>query len=158
MSERELNKKWVKGQLKDFTYSEELIDKILDLLSEEYKNGLHQGWFDKQMDTIQLQEENKELKEDYNKVVHEATEFESKVYELKDEIKHLEAKLLAVQQQFDMAVSLGNKKQHIIDELERHLEEEVNDWKDVEDTMTRGMVQEDRNILKMIQELRGKNE
>lgn len=54
MSERELNKKWLKEQLKDFTCSEELIDKILDLLSEQYKEGLHQGWFDKQMDIAQV--------------------------------------------------------------------------------------------------------
>lgn len=34
----------------------------------------------------ELREEIKELSEDYNKVVHEATEFESKVYELQDRI------------------------------------------------------------------------
>ena len=33
-----------------------------------------------------LQQENQQLKEDYNKVVHEATEFESKVYELQQRI------------------------------------------------------------------------
>lgn len=33
-----------------------------------------------------LRVENKELREDYNKEVHEATEFESKVYELQDRI------------------------------------------------------------------------
>lgn len=31
-------------------------------------------------------QENKQLKEDYNKVVHEATAFESKVYELEERI------------------------------------------------------------------------
>ena len=30
--------------------------------------------------------ENQQLKEDYNKVVHEATEFESRIYELEDKI------------------------------------------------------------------------
>ena len=35
---------------------------------------------------INLQQENQQLKEDYNKVVHEATEFESRVYELEDKI------------------------------------------------------------------------
>ena len=34
----------------------------------------------------ELQEEREQLKEDYNKVVHEATEFESKVYELEEVI------------------------------------------------------------------------
>ena len=33
-----------------------------------------------------LLDENEQLKNDYNKVVHEATEFESKVYELQDRI------------------------------------------------------------------------
>lgn len=54
MTERELNRKWLKEQLKDFAYSEGLLDKVLDLLSEEYRNGLQQGWFDKQMDILQV--------------------------------------------------------------------------------------------------------
>ena len=37
-------------------------------------------------DYEKLQQENQQLKEDYNKVVHEATEFESSVYELKERI------------------------------------------------------------------------
>lgn len=35
----------------------------------------------------QLISENKKLKNDYNKLVHEATEFESKVYQLQEENK-----------------------------------------------------------------------
>ena len=34
----------------------------------------------------ELLQENQQLKEDYNKVVHEVTEFESKVYELEEVI------------------------------------------------------------------------
>ncbi len=37
----------------------------------------------------ELQQENKQLKEDYNKVVHEATAFESKVYELEERINKI---------------------------------------------------------------------
>lgn len=35
----------------------------------------------------ELRQENQQLKEDYNKVVHESTEFESKVYELEERLK-----------------------------------------------------------------------
>ena len=38
---------------------------------------------------IMLLEENEKLKQDYNKVVHESTEFESKVYELEQENQQL---------------------------------------------------------------------
>lgn len=70
MSERELNRKWLKEQLKDFVYpdEEELENKILDLLSEEYKNGLHQGWFDKYMDIHQKNVEINFLRERENKL------------------------------------------------------------------------------------------
>lgn len=35
----------------------------------------------------ELESENKQLKEDYNKAVHNSTEFESEVYELKEQLK-----------------------------------------------------------------------
>ena len=35
---------------------------------------------------LELQQENTKLKEEYNKVVHESTEFESKVYDLQQRI------------------------------------------------------------------------
>lgn len=68
MSERELNRKWLKEQLKDFTYSNDFLEKILDLLSEEYKNGLQQGLFDKNMDMINMMEELNFLRERENKL------------------------------------------------------------------------------------------
>ena len=67
MSERELNKRWLKGQLK-LAYSEEDSDIILDLLSEEYRNGLHQGWFDREMDMLNVMRELKFLRERENKL------------------------------------------------------------------------------------------
>lgn len=68
MSERELNKKWLKEQLKEFAYSNDFLEKILDLLSEEYKNGLHQGWFDREMDMHQMNIELNFLRERENKL------------------------------------------------------------------------------------------
>lgn len=47
MSEEELNKKWLKDELKEFSYSNEFFDKILDLLSKQYINGLEQSRFEK---------------------------------------------------------------------------------------------------------------
>ena len=68
MSERELNGKWLQEQLKDFTYSNDFLEKILDLLSEEYKNGLQQGLFDKNMDMLNMMEELNFLRERENKL------------------------------------------------------------------------------------------
>lgn len=42
-----------------------------------------------ELQIVKLQQENKQLKEDYNKVVHETTAFESKVYELEKDIKNI---------------------------------------------------------------------
>lgn len=63
MSERELNKKWLKEQLKEFAYSNDFLEKILDLLSEEYRNGLQQGWFDREMDMLNIMGELKFLRQ-----------------------------------------------------------------------------------------------
>lgn len=54
MSEEELNKKWLKEQLKEFAYAESFFDKILELCSEQYRNGLEQGKFDAMMDKLEL--------------------------------------------------------------------------------------------------------
>ena len=59
MSEEELNKKWLKDELKEFSCSNEFFDKILDLLSKQYINGLEQSRFEKNL----LEQENKELKQ-----------------------------------------------------------------------------------------------
>lgn len=56
-NQKELNKKWLKDELKEFSYSNEFFDKILDLLSKQYINGLEQSRFEKNL----LEQENKEL-------------------------------------------------------------------------------------------------
>ena len=58
MTEEQLNKEWLRKKLKGFSYSNEFFDKILELLSEQYINGLEQSRFDKLM----LEHENQELK------------------------------------------------------------------------------------------------
>lgn len=82
------------NQLEKLTQENEDLEQ---LLSKQYIDGLRQGKFDNEMElinlkqiNIELQEENNELKKDYNKVVHEATEFESKTYDLQSVIEKLE--------------------------------------------------------------------
>lgn len=88
-------------------------------------------------------------------------QFIDKIDELMKENKKLQEKYGIRTESYNKILlensSLKDKNKHyqyIIEQLENHLETEVNDWKDVEDTLTRGMVQEDRNILKMIQEMK----
>lgn len=59
MSEEELNKKWLKDELIEFSCSNEFFDKILDLLSKQYINGLEQSRFEKNL----LEQENRKLKQ-----------------------------------------------------------------------------------------------
>ena len=87
MTERELNKKWLKEQIKGFAYSENTLDRILDLFSEEYKNGLHQGWFDKEMDMLQLQQENQLLKRNCNIGNENLSFYKQENQSLKDRIE-----------------------------------------------------------------------
>lgn len=42
-----------------------------------------------QTDNAKLEKENQQLKEDYNRVVHESTEFESQVYELQNKLQQI---------------------------------------------------------------------
>lgn len=65
MTEEQLNKEWLIRELKGFSYSNELLDKILELLSEQYINGLEQSRFDKRM----LEFENQELKRELNEKI-----------------------------------------------------------------------------------------
>ena len=60
MTEEQLNKEWLRKKLKGFSYSNELLDKILELLSNQYINGLEQSRFDKRM----LEHENRELRKE----------------------------------------------------------------------------------------------
>lgn len=64
MTEEQLNKEWLRKKLKGFSYSNELLDKILELLSNQYINGLEQSRFDKRM----LEFENQELREQIRKL------------------------------------------------------------------------------------------
>lgn len=90
-----------------------------------------------------IEQENQKLKEDYNKVVHEATAFESKVYELEEKLEcsqtneetyRLEmleiTKILGLNEYtlFDDVKKYASKLQHIINELEKWLEEEIKSW------------------------------
>lgn len=65
MTEEQLNKEWLRKDLKGFSYSNELLDKILELLSNQYINGLEQSRFDKRM----LEFENQELKRELNEKI-----------------------------------------------------------------------------------------
>lgn len=60
MTEEQLNKEQLRKDLKGFSYSNELLDKILELLSNQYINGLEQSRFDKRM----LEYENRELRKE----------------------------------------------------------------------------------------------
>ena len=93
MSEEELNKKWLKDELKEFSCSNEFFDKILDLLSKQYINGLEQSRFEKNL----LEQENKELK----KQLSNSHQMEN---QQKEFIEWLEKE---IQRQEDYAVSLG---------------------------------------------------
>lgn len=44
---------------------------------------------------------------------------------------------------------------NIINELERYLEQEIQEWQDVDEQATKAMVQEDKIILNILKELRG---
>lgn len=58
MTEKELNEKYIRdnieGICQDCMYLNKIVPIINKMLSETYKDGLHQGWFDKQMDIVQV--------------------------------------------------------------------------------------------------------
>ena len=94
MTEEQLNKEWLRKELKGFSYSNEFLDKILDLLSKQYINGLEQSRFEKKL----LELENQELKnqlevgeEQYNDLVEEKEkiqeELSSKILQLDNQQK-----------------------------------------------------------------------
>ena len=113
MSEEELNKKWLKDELKEFSYSNEFFDKILDLLSKQYINGLEQSRFEKNL----LEQENKKLKKQLEDIKNEpltnrigridsivANIYSRNRTQQKEFIEWLEKE---IQRQEDYAVSLG---------------------------------------------------
>lgn len=72
MTEQELNEKYIRNKIKgicqDCMYLDKIVPIISGMLSEEYRNGLKQGWFDGQMDLLQLQQEINFLRERENKL------------------------------------------------------------------------------------------
>lgn len=57
MSEKELNMQWLKDRLKDYFCSNELLEEILKICSEQYIEGLQQGKFDCEMDYVLWQQD-----------------------------------------------------------------------------------------------------
>lgn len=82
MTEEQLNKEQLRKNLKGFSYSNELLDKILELLSNQYINGLEQSRFDKRM----LEFENQELREQIRKLKSMSKGLDSEKRMLKVEI------------------------------------------------------------------------
>lgn len=72
MSEKELNEKYIRNNIEgicqDCMHLDKIVPIINNMLSEEYKNGLHQGWFDKYMDIHQKNVEINFLRERENKL------------------------------------------------------------------------------------------
>lgn len=61
----------------------------------------------------ELESENKQLKEDYNKAVHNSTEFESEVYELKEQLKQRDEVIDEIQEKLMMCIK-ANGNEHIV--------------------------------------------
>ena len=89
MSEEELNKKWLKDELKEFSYSNEFLDKILDLLSKQYINGLEQSRFEKKLLELENQELKNQLEEKENQQKQFIEWLEDKLEKRKNDIKLL---------------------------------------------------------------------
>lgn len=119
MTERELNKKWLKEQLKEFAYSNDFLEKILDLLSEEYKNGLHQGWFDKEMDKLYG---NNDFDSDLLTIINtygvmkQLKYFQSEIFELNEAIFQYEEQK-RVCEQCCSTLHCDKEKEHIAEEI-----------------------------------------
>lgn len=62
MTDEELNKDDIRKIIKSSRHEEELICKIIKLCRKQYIKGLEQGHFDKLNDILELQSENKLLK------------------------------------------------------------------------------------------------
>lgn len=62
MTGEEINKEYIRNKIKSCRHDEELIWSIMKLCKKQYIEGLEQGHFDKFMDILELQSENKLLK------------------------------------------------------------------------------------------------
>lgn len=105
MTEEQLNKEQLRKDLKGFSYSNELLDKILELLSNQYINGLEQSRFDKRM----LEYENRELRKEKQEWIKLLDMFKN---QQKEFIEWLEANLEALEM-CDKEFVLTNKKKEI---------------------------------------------
>lgn len=104
MTDEELNKDDIRKIIKSSRHEEELICKIIKLCRKQYIKGLEQGHFDKLNDILELQSENKLLKNkvkrwkkrahesgfhaDHYKILYQAAL--TKLNELKEKLPHEE--------------------------------------------------------------------
>lgn len=152
--------KWLYEMSKQLCEVEELKEKC------SFLNEMNEINYKKYCDTLK---ENNELRQQRNYATCLACELQEAIDELEEKTNQLindkqklKEQLKDVNKGLSKVINRSTKykrkyykSKHIIDKLERHLEIEINDWQDVEDMLTRGMVQEDRNILNMIQKLKG---
>ena len=125
MTEEQLNKEWLRKKLKGFSYSNEFFDKILELLSNQYINGLEQSRFDKRM----LEHENQELKSmckgldsEKRMLKVEIVNYKNSVERRKKEfIEYLEDYIEVLKSQQDSVEGLDLAEEHMLMTLEEVL-------------------------------------
>lgn len=122
MTEEQLNKEWLRKELKRFSCSNELLDKILELLSEQYINGLEQSRFDKRM----LEYENQELKKQLQELEKENLILREIVMIKKMAIPYEEIKDKSLYDLYDMPsyidlVEEDRKYKEVIDKLNKYM-------------------------------------
>ena len=114
MTEEQLNKEWLRKKLKGFSYSNEFFDKILELLSNQYINGLEQSRFDKRM----LEHENRELRKEKQEWIKLLNMFKN---QQKEFIKYLEDYIEVLKSQQDSVEGLDLAEEHMLMTLEEVL-------------------------------------
>ena len=87
MTERQRNKEYIKNKLKHYNLDNKCIDTIISLMSENYTNGLNQGYFDCIMDMNILKEENDRFKINLVKYMNLCNKKELDIIKLK-KVKH----------------------------------------------------------------------
>lgn len=122
MTEEQLNKEWLRKELKGFSYSNKLLDKILELLSNQYINGLEQSRFDKRM----LEFENQELKKQLEELEKENLILREIVMIKKMAIPYEEIKDKSLYDLYDMPsyidlVEEDRKYKEVIDKLNKYM-------------------------------------
>lgn len=122
MTEEQLNKEWLRKELKGFSYSNELLDKILELLSNQYINGLEQSRFDKRM----LEYENQELKKQLEELEKENLILREIVMIKKMAIPYKEINDKSLYDLYDMPsyidlVEEDRKYKEVIDKLNKYM-------------------------------------